>query len=97
VTVVLASRGYPESASRGDVISGLARVPADVEVTHAGTARLASGEAVTDGGRVLGVTGLGPDLAAARQAAYAAADMIEFDGKQQRRDVAVADQKREVR
>jgi phosphoribosylamine--glycine ligase len=97
VTVVLASRGYPESASRGDVISGLARVPADVEVTHAGTARLASGEAVTDGGRVLGVTGLGPDLAAARQAAYAAADMIEFDGKQLRRDVAVADQKREVR
>jgi phosphoribosylamine---glycine ligase len=97
VTVVLASRGYPESASKGDVISGLERVPPGVEVTHAGTARLASGELVTAGGRVLGVTGLGLDLADARQAAYAAADMIDFDGKQLRRDIAVADQKREVR
>jgi phosphoribosylamine---glycine ligase len=89
VTVVLASRGYPESSSNGDVISGLERVPPEAHVTHAGTARLASGEVVTAGGRVLGVTGLGIDLAAARQAAYAAADMIEFPGKQLRRDIAL--------
>jgi phosphoribosylamine--glycine ligase len=89
VTVVLASRGYPDSASTGDVISGLARVPPDVYVTHAGTSRLASGEVVTAGGRVVGVTGLGTDPADARQAAYAAADMIEFEGKQLRRDIAL--------
>jgi phosphoribosylamine--glycine ligase len=89
ITVVLASRGYHETASKGDVISGVERVPPDVHVTHAGTARLASGELVTAGGRVLGVTGLGIDPADARRAAYAAADMIEFDGKQLRRDIAL--------
>jgi phosphoribosylamine--glycine ligase len=89
ITVVLASRGYPDSASEGDVISGLDRVPPEVYVTHAGTARLASGEIVTAGGRVLGVTGLGIDPDDARRAAYAAADMIEFDGKQVRRDIAL--------
>jgi phosphoribosylamine--glycine ligase len=89
VTVVLASRGYPESSSRGDVITGLERVPPDVYVTHAGTARGASGELVTAGGRVMNVTGLGSDAASARAAAYAAADMIEFPGKQLRRDIAL--------
>src|SRR2546429_986608 len=57
VTVVMASAGYPESASKGDVITGLDEV-ADVEVTHAGTAQR-NGEIVTAGGRVLNVTGLG--------------------------------------
>jgi len=89
VSVVLASRGYPMSSSSGDVISGLERVPAGVFVTHAGTAPNASGEIVTAGGRVMNVTGLGPDAASAREAAYAAADMIEFDGKQMRRDIAL--------
>jgi phosphoribosylamine--glycine ligase len=89
VTVVLASRGYPESSSSGDVIRGLDAVGADVFVTHAGTAVGDSGEVVTAGGRVLSVTALGPDAAAARVAAYAAADMIEFDGKQVRRDIAL--------
>jgi phosphoribosylamine--glycine ligase len=89
VTIVLASRGYPGSASKGDVISGLERVSPEVHVTHAGTARLASGELATAGGRVLAVTGLGIDPADARRAAYAAADMIEFDGKQIRRDIAL--------
>jgi len=64
-------------------------VPAGVQVTHAGTAFNASGEIVTAGGRVLNVTGLGPDAASAREAAYAAADVIEFDGKQLRRDIAL--------
>ncbi len=89
VTVVLASRGYPASASIGDEISGLDRVPGDVYVTHAGTARSDGGPFRTAGGRVLSVTGLGPDAAAARSAAYAAADMIDFAGKQVRRDIAL--------
>jgi phosphoribosylamine--glycine ligase len=89
VTVVLASRGYPDSPATGDVIGGLDRVPDDVYVTHAGTARREDGAVVTAGGRVLSVTAVGADVAAAREAAYAAADMIEFDGKQVRRDIAL--------
>jgi phosphoribosylamine---glycine ligase len=88
VTVVLASAGYPASSSNGDVIGGLNAVPSQVEVTHAGTARDASGALITAGGRVLNLTGLGPDPAAARVRAYEAADAIEFDGKQLRRDIA---------
>jgi len=89
VTLVLASRGYPASSSSGDRITGLDRVADDVWVTHAGTARGPDGSFVTAGGRVLGVTALGADAAAARESAYAAADMIEFDGRQMRRDIAL--------
>jgi phosphoribosylamine--glycine ligase len=89
VTVVLASAGYPERPRLGDPISGLDRVPAEVEVTHAGTA-LRAGAIVTNGGRVLGVTGLGDDPVGARSAAYAAAQMIDFAGKQMRTDIAAA-------
>jgi len=89
VTVVLASAGYPASSRSGDVITGLDRVPDGVQVTHAGTALGPDGQIVTAGGRVLGVTGLGADAASARDGAYAAADMIEFDGKQLRRDIAL--------
>jgi phosphoribosylamine--glycine ligase len=89
VTVVLASRGYPESASTGDPISGLERVPEGVYVTHAGTARSDSDDLVTAGGRVLSVTALGEDVDGARAAAYAAAEMIDFPGKQLRRDIAL--------
>jgi phosphoribosylamine---glycine ligase len=70
------------------VIHGLERVPDDVYVTHAGTTRREDGAIVTAGGRVLSITALGADAAAARRAAYAAADMIEFEGKQLRRDIA---------
>ncbi len=89
VTVVLASAGYPESSSSGDPISGLEDVPPGVFVTHAGTARAPDGKIVTAGGRVLSVTGLGADAPAARAAAYAAADMIEFPGRQLRHDIAL--------
>jgi phosphoribosylamine--glycine ligase len=88
VTVVLASRGYPESSSSGDRISGLDAIPAGVFVTHAGTARGDGDSVLTAGGRVLSVTALGRDAATARTSAYAAADMIDFDGKQLRRDIA---------
>ena len=93
VSVVLASAGYPASSSHGDVISGLeaAGISAGgrVQITHAGTARNVTGQVVTAGGRVLNVTALGADAASAREAAYAAADMIHFDGRQMRRDIAL--------
>ena len=89
VTVVLASAGYPASASTGDVISGLGDVGEHVEVTHAGTARGEDGELVTAGGRVLSVTALGPTARDARDAAYAAAHAIAFDGRQMRGDIAL--------
>jgi len=88
VTLVMASAGYPERASHGDVITGVDEVPEDVFVTHAGTARDGRGRLVTAGGRVLNVTALGDDAAAARASAYAAAEMIEFEGRQLRRDIA---------
>jgi phosphoribosylamine--glycine ligase len=87
VTLVLASAGYPESSSSGDLITGLERVPQALEVTHAGTARTPAG-VVTAGGRVLNVTALGIDPGSARDAAYAAAEMVSFDGMQLRRDIA---------
>jgi phosphoribosylamine---glycine ligase len=87
VTVVLASAGYPASASTGDRIEGLDRVPGEVEVTHAGTAEAPDGAIVTAGGRVLNVTGLGDGPGSARDAAYAAADLITFEGRQLRRDI----------
>jgi phosphoribosylamine--glycine ligase len=87
VHVVLASAGYPERPVLGEPISGLERVPAGIEVTHAGTA-LRDGEIVTSGGRVLGVTALGDNRAGARSSAYAAAQMIDFAGKQLRTDIA---------
>jgi phosphoribosylamine--glycine ligase len=87
VTVTLASAGYPGSSSKGDPIAGLDRVVEEVEVTHAGTA-LANDELVTAGGRVLNVTALGDGPEEAREAAYAAARMISFDGMQMRGDIA---------
>jgi phosphoribosylamine--glycine ligase len=89
VTVVLASAGYPASSSSGDVITGLDVVPDDVYVTHAGTARGDREQIVTAGGRVLSVTALGAGAAEARASAYAAVDMIDFPGRQVRRDVAL--------
>jgi phosphoribosylamine--glycine ligase len=89
VTVVLASRGYPESASKGDVITGLRAIDSlDTEVLHAGTA-LRGDDLVTAGGRVLNVTGLGETVSDARLRAYAAAENIRFDGKQMRTDIAL--------
>ena len=88
VTLVLASAGYPESSSSGDVIHGVDEAMATgAEVTHAGTA-MRDGELVTAGGRVLNVTALGPDPDAARRRAYDAADLIKFNGRQIRTDIA---------
>ena len=87
VTLVLASAGYPESSSKGDVIHGLDAAAELAEVTHAGTAER-DGEIVTAGGRVLNVTALGPTPAEARDRAYDAAGRISFDGMQIRSDIA---------
>jgi phosphoribosylamine--glycine ligase len=96
VTVVLASRGYPQSAWSGDPISGLDAVDSlHTEVLHAGTAER-DGEVVTAGGRVLNVTGIGEDATEARRRAYEAADRIEFDGKQLRRDIGAVAEERTV-
>ncbi len=88
VTLTLASAGYPESSSKGDMIKGLDLIEPGIEVTHAGTARNDAGEIVTAGGRVINVTALSDSVARARAAAYDAAALIDFDGKQQRSDIA---------
>ena len=91
VEVVMASAGYPESASKGDVIHGLvdAEQLDGVHVIHAGTA-MVERAVVTAGGRVLAVVGTGASLAEARDAAYDGVAAIEFDGAQHRTDIALA-------
>lgn len=88
VCVILASGGYPGSYEKGKTISGLeaaGQLP-EVEVFHAGTKSLEE-SVVTNGGRVLGVTALGSNLAEARAQAYGAADKISFEGVQRRNDI----------
>ena len=90
VCVVLTSAGYPGAYETGRVVTGLDAVPPegdDLLVFHAGT-RLDGGRVVTSGGRVLGVTALGRDLADARGRAYEAAAHIAFEGRTLRRDIA---------
>jgi phosphoribosylamine--glycine ligase len=93
VCVVLASGGYPRDYETGIPIEGLADVEGDPDVVvfHAGTRRGADGEFVTAGGRVLGVTARGRDVAEATARAYAAADRIRFRGMQLRRDIAASE------
>jgi phosphoribosylamine--glycine ligase len=90
VTVVLAAGDYPASGDRGSPITGIAAAEASgALVFHAGTA-LRDGAVVTNGGRILNVTGVGDDLAGARGAAYAAADLITWNGVRRRDDIALA-------
>ncbi len=90
VTVVLAAASYPESGDRGSPIDGIDQAEAaGALVFHAGTA-LHGSRVVTNGGRILGVTGLGETIGDARAAAYGAADLIAFDGARRREDIALA-------
>jgi phosphoribosylamine--glycine ligase len=87
--VVMASEGYPGSYSTGNSIRGLERVivgPA-LQVFHAGTSWSESGELVTAGGRVLGITAWQPTLDAALARCYEAVSQIDWPGKQYRRDI----------
>ena len=88
VTVVLASAGYPDSPRLGDAISGLEKITDPLELTCAGVAD-DGGTLVTAGGRVLNVTALGETPAAARAAAYAGVELVQFSGKQTRTDIAL--------
>jgi len=86
--VVMASKGYPESYTKGSIIRGIVDTEAATSaiVFHAGTS-LADGEITATGGRVLGVTTLGDDIAAAQAAAYRAVEMIDWPGGFYRRDI----------
>jgi len=85
VTIVLASEGYPGEYAKGKAITG-ADLVRDAYVFHAGT-RTKNDKLVTDGGRVLSVTGIGKDLESAIASAYRAADTIEFEGRYRRDDI----------
>ena len=89
VCVVLASGGYPESYKNGYPISGLDKAGAlpDTVVFHAGT-KISDGSVVTAGGRVLGVTASGKDIAEAQERAYKAVNLISFTDMQYRKDIA---------
>ncbi len=89
VTVVVAADGYPQAPVTGSPVTGLEDVAAleDVHVLHAGT-RAAPEGVLASGGRVLSVVGLGPDLAAARDRAYAGVQLIGLAGGQHRTDIA---------
>ncbi|MCD8220996.1 MAG: phosphoribosylamine--glycine ligase [Clostridiales bacterium] len=92
VCVVLASDGYPEHYEKGFKISGLEKFK-DADgyyVFHAGSKFDADGDIVTNGGRVLGVTALGPDLKTARANAYQATEWVEFGNKYMRHDIGKA-------
>ena len=84
--VVMAAGGYPASYEKGKAITGLDHAVDDVKVFHAGTA-MNGDTVVTSGGRVLCVVGLGEDVSAARDAAYAAVDGIDWQDAYYRRDI----------
>jgi phosphoribosylamine--glycine ligase len=84
----MASKGYPGDYEKGKVIEGLKEVSRmeKVSVFHAGTA-LKDGQIITNGGRVLGVTGLGEDIPRAIERAYQAVKKISWDGAYYRTDI----------
>lgn len=88
ICVVLAAKGYPGAYEKGALIKGLDafKGSSDVVVFHAGT-RFKNGEVVTSGGRVLGVTALGKDIASAKDSVYKALKKINFEGMQYRTDI----------
>lgn len=87
VTLVLASKGYPESSHKGDVITGLDQLEEATILCHAGT-KEEQGEIMTNGGRVLTVTRLAENLEDAREKVYSEVKKIKFDGMQYRGDIA---------
>ncbi|CAA7624616.1 phosphoribosylamine--glycine ligase [Magnetospirillum sp. UT-4] len=90
LVVVMAAAGYPGSYKKNTVIRGLAAANAveGVTVLHAGTARNAAGEVIATGGRVLGITAIGPSVEEARTRAYRAVDALDWPDGFCRRDIA---------
>jgi phosphoribosylamine--glycine ligase len=86
-TVVLVAGGYPEEYDKGDVIQGLEQVSDEVLTFHAGTAINNQGQVVSNGGRVLALTALGPNLPAALAQANAAAEQINWSKRYFRSDI----------
>lgn len=86
--LVLASGGYPGSYAKGKVITGLENVADDIVIFHAGTSEK-DGQIVTSGGRVLNICALGSSLEETRQKVYAAAEVIDFEGKYFRKDIGL--------
>jgi phosphoribosylamine--glycine ligase len=87
VTTVLAARGYPDAPEKGAIITLPEALPAGVTLFHAGTRRDPDGTLRVHGGRVLNVTAVASSFAAAQQLSRAAAEAVQFDGKQFRRDI----------
>ena len=86
--LVLASGGYPGSYEKGKVITGLENVADDIVIFHAGTSKK-DGQIVTSGGRVLNICALGSSLEETRQKVYAAAQVIDFEGKYFSKDIGL--------
>ena len=87
MVVVLASKGYPESYPKGEIINIPDSLPENTDLIHAGTKQNENGEIVSAGGRVLGAVGHGATLSAAAERAYALCDSIDFTSKFLRRDI----------
>ncbi len=89
VCLVMAAEGYPQNPRKGDLITGIEKaekIPG-VTIHHAAT-KITKGDLYTNGGRVLAITATAPTREQARTQAYAAADLIDFKGKQLRTDIA---------
>jgi phosphoribosylamine--glycine ligase len=96
VTVVLAAGNYPAGSDKGSPIEGIAEAEATGAVVfHAGTA-VRDGAVLTNGGRILNVSALGPTIAAARERAYSACEKISWEGMRYRTDIALAAAEREA-
>lgn len=90
ICVMLASGGYPENYQKGYEITGLDKLKSNqnIIVFHSGTAKN-NDKLVTNGGRVLGITGIGKDLDEARKIAYTAAELVDFNNKHYRKDIGI--------
>lgn len=86
LTVVMAAKGYPGAYKKGTPINNI-EAATTATVFHAGTSTDASGQLVANGGRVLGVTALGADVAAAQAAAYEAVGKIDWEDAYYRKDI----------
>jgi len=97
ICAALASRGYPESSSKGDIIKGLESFKENDKriIFHAGTKKT-DGNVVTDGGRVLGVVAKAKNFKEARSKVYSSINKIKFTGRQYRKDIALKAEKKKI-